>query len=223
MVAALAVAFGAQAQENQIRIVEDFENGAQLEWAEMHSKKGKDAAHSHNGYFVLRGFGRYTFTNIKMINPNMDFHVKVSLTTPKMDKKNWFGLLYNPIRTEKGTTAFKSLLFRAGQSAFCPELPLWSLKVKGTECFYMFPDVDKRKIQNQQIPAGSNVAVNLEMVRRGSEVFFYINEVEAAVVEAENFGMFGPAREMLTLGFVTSGLELRVEEITITQDVGSQQ
>lgn len=211
------------AQNNQIVITENFENGAQLEWIEWTNKKFKAHALVQNGGLHLQGTFVYTGVDIKNVNPYMDFSVKATLVIPNLAKKGWWGLAYNPYTADNGKSMLKAFVFNSEKCAFVRNVPYSAYEFKGGKKYYeaiTWPD--KKKLQNLRLAAGKNVTVEVEMARKGTEMYFYVDGVEAAVVEAENAGYFAKSRKALTLCFTTMS-EVIIDKIVITQAVPENQ
>lgn len=222
IIVALFVTSELWAQNNQMVITEDFDNGAQLEWIEWTHKKLKAHALVENGCLNLRGCdiykgGVYTGVDIKTINPNLDFNVKITLIIPKLVKNGIWGIAYNPYKTENGEVVQKAFVFNAGKCAFIREVRYDVSEYKKQKFYSMWP-IPGKNMHNLRLASGSNVTVEIEMARKGTEIYFYVNGVEAAVVEAENTGYFEKPREYLTLCFTTL-TEMKIDKIVITQDI----
>lgn len=224
---ALAVTMTTSAQDNlmQINIEEKFEDGTQLDWSEVHVKNKKMAAYAHNGYFLLRTpnalLPMSSLAHVKAVNPMSDFRVKATLVVPKLDKKNWMGIVYHIGNVEnKSPEQLKGFFFQAEKGIACPKVTAskFSPAKRDEESgkMYAMPKIDKRRLVNLRLSAGSKVKVEVEMARKGNEVFFYVNGTEAVVVDAGNVRGYQNTPMNLIVGFMTTS-ELHVDEVSITQ------
>ncbi len=198
LIASCLVILIGSAANAQIRIHEDFENSAILDWTEYADKDASAIIKMGALHLDIHKEGyRINCTTELPVVPEYDFRLKAKLLIPKVSEDEYFGVLFDM------DDNFNKLAFIFSEDSF--EVRLYN-RGRFVEEYGDFRRIKLKK--------GRNVEMEFELIRSGGSVIVQYNNIE----------IFRQKRPIHSphFGFITNS-KLSVEELILEQDYSGQE
>lgn len=205
----------AQYSDNKNIVRDNFEKNL-FHWEDFYEKFSKGYVDIAENAYILQSKSIYGLSVTRLpVDITRNFKIKMRFLVPKVNKKNYFGIVYNYKDMEGKedpqkkvvniTSSYRTFLVAEGKFRLCNGTQFVQYNRRNPSKYaFCVRDIDGSLV----LRAGKNKEVELEMEKKGNQLIFSIDNMEVTKVKEDLVSNY--------FGF-TANCIIKVKEVSIEQ------
>ena len=204
----------AQYSDNKNIVRDNFEKNL-FHWEDFYEKFSKGYIDMVENAYILESKSIYALSITRLpVDITRNFKIKMRFLVPTVNKKNYFGIVYNykdlegkddPQKVVNMTSSYRAFLVAEGKFQLCNGTQFMQYSSRNPSKYaFCARDIDGSLI----LRAGKDKEVELEIEKRGNQLIFSIDNMEVTKMKEDLVSNY--------FGFTTNR-SIKVKEVSIEQ------